>query len=72
MPVGWGQLAAELAKAGNKILEHQLRPVAEKMKGLRYKNLKRWLKWKEKSDDAQDKRKERARERDEKARKLGL
>ena len=60
MPIGWGALAAELAKAGNKVLDHTLKPAVEKLRDLRFKNLKKWFKWKEKSDQEQAERKRKA------------
>ena len=60
MAFGWGVLAAELAKAGNKVLDHTLKPAVEKMKDIRFANFKGWTKWKGKSDDAQEARKRRA------------
>jgi len=57
--MAWSVLAAELAKAGNKVLEHKLKPAIEKMRDFRFGNLKKWNKWKKKSDESQAERKKR-------------
>jgi len=72
MPIGWGVLVSELAKAGNKILDHTLKPAVEKMKDIRFVNVKRWIKWKKKSDQEQKEREKSAQERDRKAKELKL
>jgi len=57
--MAWSKLATELAKAGNKFIEHKLKPAVEKMKDIRFGNFKRWIKWKGKSDKNQEDRKKR-------------
>lgn len=58
--MGLAELAAQLAKAGNRVLDHNLKPAVEKLRDMRLKDLKRWLKWREKSDEKQRKRRDRA------------
>jgi len=61
MPIGWGVLAGELAKAGNKILDHTLKPAVEKMRDIRFGRFKMWIKWKDKSDKKQKDRRRKVR-----------
>jgi len=50
MPIGTTEIIAGLIQAGNKLLDHTLKPAAEKMKDLRFKYLKRMWKWRKSAD----------------------
>lgn len=69
---GWGAFAEQLAKAGNKLLEHKLKPAVEKLKDMRFKYVKGWIKWKKKSDKEQDKAEARSKDREQRAKDLKL